>query len=69
MTATTAIYILGKTHKLNPHSAISHIGNTQHYIQYSEDLCKANFYVVLKMFSYENKLHLLFWTSYYDWKV
>ena len=40
MTATTAIYILGKTHKLNPYSAISLLCNTQHYMWYGKDLHK-----------------------------
>ena len=41
MTAPTAIYLLGETHKLIPYSTISHLGNPQHYMQYSGDLHKA----------------------------
>ena len=46
---TTAIYILGETHQLIPYSATSHLGDPQHSIQYSEDLHKATFLIVLKM--------------------
>ena len=40
-TAPTAIYLLDKTHKLIPYSVISHLGDPQHYMQYSNDLHKA----------------------------
>ena len=50
-TATTTIYILGENHKLNTFSALSCLGDPQHYMQYSKDLHKALiFLMVLKTF-------------------
>ena len=56
MTATTAIYILGETHKLNPYSNICHLGDPQHNMM---------FIIIENKFTFS----LLNISKQYDWKV